>query len=109
MSSEIQSLSFGPNPPTNPALAVDYINDVSSIVVDDGLVEGDEGFVLLLEFDPSNNPADTVQVSNAATLVTIRDNDGEGSMVWALSCGERLDCRFRNMSNILCATTDFLS
>ena len=86
MSSEIQSLSFGPNPPTNPALAVDYINNVSSIVVDDGLVEGDEGFVLLLEFDPSNNPADTVQVSNAFTLVTIRDNDGEESMVWTLSC-----------------------
>ena len=55
----------------------DYVFDLAAAVVDDLNVEGDEGFILLLQLDDSNNPSDTVLVTNAATLVTISDNDGE--------------------------------
>ena len=47
-------------------------------MVDDSLVETNEGFVLFIEVDENNNVDDTVLISNRVTLVTIRDNDGEG-------------------------------
>ena len=70
--------TFGPNPLTNPPLAGDFIFNTASAVVDDSLVETNEGFVLFIEVDENNNVDDTVLISNRVTLVTIRDNDGEG-------------------------------
>ena len=62
--------------------------------MDDLNVEGDEGFILLLQLDESNNPSDTVLVSNAATLVTIIDNDGENRYVPLLDVSSCVYCVF---------------
>ena len=52
-------------------------------------METNEGFVLFIEVDENNNVDDTVLISNRVTLVTIRDNDGEGfaynSHLWSMT------------------------
>ena len=85
-SNAAQTYTFGPNPPTNPRLAADFVFDVALAVIDDSIGEGDEGFILLLELDESN--IDVVTITNGVTLVTIRDNDCENCRTFELSSDE---------------------
>ena len=76
--------NFGP---FDQLVAADYIYDVSSSVVDDAGLEGDEGFILYFDFsDSSNNPSDLarLEAGNRAILVTILDDDGEVSVIEAV-------------------------
>ena len=98
-SNAAQTYTFGPNPPTNPRLAADFVFDVASAVVDDSIGEGDEGFILLLELDESN--IDVVTITNGVTLVTIQDNDCENCRTFELSSDE---CFFHRRSINWCTT-----
>ena len=66
-------VTFGPNPFPNPPVATDYIFNIASVVVENSIFEGDEGFVLFVRLDESNNPDDVISLVNEGTLVTIRD------------------------------------
>ena len=60
-------------------MAVDFLYNVSSAVVDDGERETDEGFILYFDFDEDEaNPDDLsrLRFGTGAILITIRDDDG---------------------------------
>lgn len=51
---------------------------MATAVVDDNAVEQNEGFILYVSYDESNNPRDTIVAGDRAILVTIVDNDSKG-------------------------------
>ena len=67
--------SFQPN--TVVAIAATLVYDVATAVVDDNAVERNEGFILYVSYDESNNPRDTIVAGDRAILVTIIDNDSK--------------------------------
>ena len=71
--------SYSPNPQL-PGLAGFITYELAAAVRDDASVEGDEGFILYVQYDENNNPRDTIVAGNRAILVTIEDNDGELSL-----------------------------
>ena len=61
-------------------MAADFIYDVTTAVIDDMDVEGDEGFILYFKFNESEiNPADfsRLETGTRTILVTIQDDDSE--------------------------------